>query len=498
LTDTAGNQSIKILRNLPDDQFIDNTDASYTEERGSWSTSTTKVWGVDSRSALLSAADTARVRWSPLITRSGRYNVFLQVPAVANMAGNIHLRFFSNGSLVDSAFLAAPLPGSSWVFVGNPSFTAGAGNSIVMEVAGTGQAGKVAVADVIKISPLVRERQLVVSPSLQDLGSVSEGDTLRTTIQLSNQGSGPLRVSGVTSSRPGIQVPMSFPLDLQPMQSAALPLTLTAPSTGTYRDSILIASDDPLRPLVPVLLLTHVEPYFALADNDDTLAYHEAGTWSYSNAQAFGKTSRYALLSDPANPSATFTVQLKQTAAYDLQEIVPKTVNAATRALYTINADARLVDTVVIDQNSGSGSWVRLGQYNFAAGTQVTITVRKAAGSGGDVLRADAVKVAKVVTTAAAPGSPAGEHPLGFSLSQNYPNPFNPSTTIRFGLPERSRVVLTVSNMLGQQVARLVDGELGAGYHEIRFDASGLASGVYFYQLRAGGFVQSKRFLLLR
>ncbi len=119
-------------------------------------------------------------------------------------------------------------------------------------------------------------------------------------------------------------------------------------------------------------------------------------------------------------------------------------------------------------------------------------------GSAGYALRADAVKVAKVVTTAAAPASPAGEHPLGFSLSQNYPNPFNPSTTIRFGLPERSRVVLTVSNMLGQQVAGLVNGELGAGYHEVRFDASGLASGVYFYQLRVGGFAETKRFLLLR
>ncbi len=498
VTDTAGNQSIRILRNLPDDQFIDNTDASCTEERGAWSTSSLKAWGVDSRLASLGAADTARVRWTPLITRSGRYNVFFQVPAVANMAGNLHIRFLSNGSPVDSTFLAAPPAGNTWVFAGSPAFTAGAQNSIVMEAAGAGQAGKVAVIDVIKISALVRERQLVVSTPLVDLGSVSEGDTAHTTVRLSNQGTGLLRITGVAPSRPGIRVPVSFPLDLQAMQTAEIPLTLTAPATGIYRDSVLIASDDPLRPEVPVVLLTRVEPYFALADNDDSSAYQEAGAWSYSNAQAFGKSSRYALLSNLPDPGATFTMRLRQTAAYDVQEIVPKTTNAATRALYAVSADNRLLDTVVIDQNASSGTWVTLGRYSFDAGTRVTVTVRKAAGTAGDVLRADAVKVARVVTTSAGAASPEAGYPAGFLLSQNFPNPFNPSTTIRFGLPARSHVVLTVSNMLGQRVAQLVEGECEAGYHEIRFDASGLASGVYFYQLRAEGFVATKRFLLLR
>ncbi|MGA9120779.1 MAG: T9SS type A sorting domain-containing protein [Bacteroidota bacterium] len=85
-----------------------------------------------------------------------------------------------------------------------------------------------------------------------------------------------------------------------------------------------------------------------------------------------------------------------------------------------------------------------------------------------------------------------------FMLDQNYPNPFNPSTTICYGLPHRSHVTLTVFNTLGQRIAELVNEEVEAGYHRFTFDASGLSSGVYFYQLIAEGFAQTKRLVLLR
>jgi hypothetical protein len=88
--------------------------------------------------------------------------------------------------------------------------------------------------------------------------------------------------------------------------------------------------------------------------------------------------------------------------------------------------------------------------------------------------------------------------PVAFLLYQNYPNPFNPTTTIRYGLPQRSPVTLTIYNMLGQQVALLQNGEQGAGYHEVKFDARNLGSGVYFYRLHAGDFVETRRLLLVR
>jgi hypothetical protein len=87
--------------------------------------------------------------------------------------------------------------------------------------------------------------------------------------------------------------------------------------------------------------------------------------------------------------------------------------------------------------------------------------------------------------------------PERYMLEQNYPNPFNPSTIIRYGLPQRSQVSLSVFNTLGQKVAELINADIDAGYHEIHFNASNLASGVYFYRIQAGSFVETKRVLLL-
>ena len=85
-----------------------------------------------------------------------------------------------------------------------------------------------------------------------------------------------------------------------------------------------------------------------------------------------------------------------------------------------------------------------------------------------------------------------------FSLEQNYPNPFNPTTTIQYEVPSRTRVALVVFNILGQKVAELVNAEMDAGRYEIRFDAGGLASGVYLYRIEAGSFMQTRKLVVLK
>jgi len=102
----------------------------------------------------------------------------------------------------------------------------------------------------------------------------------------------------------------------------------------------------------------------------------------------------------------------------------------------------------------------------------------------------DALWLATVALTA--------DVPQTFSLQQNYPNPFNPSTLIKYGLAHDVKVKLEVYNLLGQRVAMLLDEPQKAGYHEIVFQGQALPSGVYFYRLQAGSFVQTRRMTLVR
>ncbi|MDD8017817.1 MAG: T9SS type A sorting domain-containing protein [Bacteroidota bacterium] len=90
------------------------------------------------------------------------------------------------------------------------------------------------------------------------------------------------------------------------------------------------------------------------------------------------------------------------------------------------------------------------------------------------------------------------EIPKEFALHQNYPNPFNPSTTIEFALPIQSNVTLTVYNVLGQEIATLVNEPMKAGKQSVTFDASRFSSGVYFYRLNAGQFNSIKKMMLLK
>ncbi|MDP1676302.1 MAG: right-handed parallel beta-helix repeat-containing protein [Bacteroidota bacterium] len=114
-----------------------------------------------------------------------------------------------------------------------------------------------------------------------------------------------------------------------------------------------------------------------------------------------------------------------------------------------------------------------------------------------DLLNNHAVDTA-LVPNVLAVGSETNEIPETYLLQQNYPNPFNPSTTIKFGLPVTSWVTLRVYDMLGREVATLINEERKAGLHSIRFDGSSFSTGVYIYALRTGNFVASKKLLLMK
>ena len=105
-------------------------------------------------------------------------------------------------------------------------------------------------------------------------------------------------------------------------------------------------------------------------------------------------------------------------------------------------------------------------------------------------IRVDSVEVTGIRSSQAAPS--------GYGLNQNYPNPFNPSTSISYRLPGPRFVTLKVYDVLGREVLTLVSGEESRGVHNVSFDGSGLASGVYIYSLTAGSYHQSREMILLK
>lgn len=127
-----------------------------------------------------------------------------------------------------------------------------------------------------------------------------------------------------------------------------------------------------------------------------------------------------------------------------------------------------------------SAAWV--GNYTGTSGSQGNFTVIR--------LTADSVTVSV--------GDDDRRVPTTLTLDQNFPNPFNPATTITFALPASGYVRLNVYDVLGNEVAVLVNEEMRAGDHLVILDASRLASGMYFYRLQSGGFVQTRSLLVLK
>ena len=500
VTDTAGNLATQIIEHLPDDAYIDNSDPQYEEEKGSWLSATeTGCWGTDARTVLLGANDTVKAHWLLPVTQDGRYNIFVRLAPNTNPAGNVTYEVFSNNTRVDSTCFSDPMPAKEWIFVGSEILSHLSTNYLLMSVIGNGQAGKYASADVVKLSALVPVRALALSSTQIDFGTVSQYDTATANYLISNHGSGPLSIQSIASASGRVLCAPSGPLTLPSMQSLSLTLEFGAEDLGTLEDTLIILSDDPVRPVCNVPCVGTVETYFVVRDNDDSLAYQEYGSWHYSNAEAYGSTSRYSNLSDGVGAYARFSGTLRQTGTYNIYEIVPTTVNAANKALYLVSENNAVKDSLYLDQNAGSGTWVLIGSYDFNAGSTVAVKIMNTGlSTSGAVLRADAIKFASVPQSSSVQTSDRAKLPKNFLLEQNYPNPFNPSTTIVFEVPAPSRIRLEVINILGQVVDALWEGDAVAGRHEVHWNAS-VPSGLYFCRLSASSVSQpGKRIQIVR
>ncbi|MFQ5628227.1 MAG: phytase [bacterium] len=166
-------------------------------------------------------------------------------------------------------------------------------------------------------------------------------------------------------------------------------------------------------------------------------------------------------------------------------------------------------DVFLIERHEGDGSFAEIAQMgaNVAAfadsglssGKTYTYRVRAANTGGTSAYSNEASATLETPTGIADPGAPRNAPPQVFRMHQNYPNPFNPSTTIAFDLPKPENVTLTVFNLTGEKIATLLDGEvMPAGTQKFTFNAAGLPSGIFFYQIRAGEYRAVGRMIYLR
>ena len=152
---------------------------------------------------------------------------------------------------------------------------------------------------------------------------------------------------------------------------------------------------------------------------------------------------------------------------------------------------------------NGDSAWVRksypLNASGIVNGDSLYIGFREWVTNNiidGGIIQLDLVQ--GVGSQVVSNGNISGLVPGQFSLAQNYPNPFNPSTTIYYSLPKSSNVKLTVYDVLGNEVSTLVNENKLAGTHKIDFNSGYLASGIYFYKLVAGDYVEVRKMTLIK
>jgi len=159
-----------------------------------------------------------------------------------------------------------------------------------------------------------------------------------------------------------------------------------------------------------------------------------------------------------------------------------------------------------LDESSTRDEWHFLEMFiqcpEIAPGDTVdridlNIRLRQSGDAWGTVY-VDDVFIAKGTSAATDVKSVNSHVPIEYSLSQNYPNPFNPQTTIMYSIPKAGKVQLTVFDVLGKEITTLVNEHQSAGHHHIKFDGASLSSGIYFYRLRTGNNVFTKKLTLIR
>jgi hypothetical protein len=341
--------------------------------------------------------------------------------------------------------------------------------------------------DEVRIScarPLYSPVALEVEPLKLLFGKVPTGDSDSLRLVVKNAGNrDTLRVSSVSSTHPRFTVSRPIP-PIPPLGSDTVSVVYTPVNATLDTGAILITSNDPA---VPVLSLPVSGNGIDLQDRPiiaevTSLSSGQARIiWFRSTADALSASDRvteYSLWRD---------AQMAQGSAGAAPVAQPRSPLSSIGGV--IWEFVATIPAMTFDR------YAALAAKRWDTPWNVFIVAAHT--KGGSLFVSEPESLLVYAPTAVGP-APGGLLPSQVDLPQNYPNPFNPTTTIRYGLPQRAHVTLTVFNALGQEVAALVAREEEAGYHEVRFEASGLSSGLYLCRLTAGNHTSTRKLLLMK
>lgn len=269
---------------------------------------------------------------------------------------------------------------------------------------------------------------------------------------------------------------------------------INLPEGGTFQREIptmlAIVKNDSVPYLPPVF-------FRKVADTGDA-DVSMVGNWSASNIAGYwsntpamkapqGSGESYAEFKTNLSAAGTYAIYGWWTSASDRCSDTPFIIK-----------HGGTVDTVRIDQTQGRFKWNLIGSYNFFGGSNESVTISNAANTPGYII-ADAIRILSFDSMAVQVNEQLDYGTkLNFKLDQNYPNPFNPVTVISWHSPVSGYVTLKVYDILGTEVASLINEEKLPGEYEINFSSATLPSGVYFYKLTAGSYVDVKKMVLVR
>ncbi len=245
------------------------------------------------------------------------------------------------------------------------------------------------------------------------------------------------------------------------------------------------------------LNLPKVPTYEKIIDTSDPEAEEGGSGWFASANSGFygGTPSLLNAIGDGSN-YYRFNATLPDEAEYEVYGWWVASSNRCADTPFIISHKNGL-DTVKVDQTTNSSQWVYIGKYTFSGNESDIVDVSNA-GSTNLYVVADAVRFITFDDISVSVDEEISSLPKDFSLEQNFPNPFNPSTSIEYSVPSNEYVSLKVYDVLGNEITTLVNENQNPGNYTVNFDARNISTGVYFYKLQVGSFVQINKMLFLK